>query len=79
MVDPLFARNVIPLDAQRRACIFCGKPTAYFRRAGVDVFAHSFPSCKPFSHVLEQLANHVQQASEDLLREALEVPLGKNN
>jgi hypothetical protein len=77
-MDPLFARNVVPLDAQRRPCIFCGRPTAYYKRCGVDVFAHVAPSCKPFSSVLEQLANHVQQASEELLREALEVPRARN-
>lgn len=77
-MDPLFAANVIPLEAQRRPCIFCNRPTAYFKRGGVDVFAHSAPSCKPFSAVLEQLANHVQQASEELLHEALGVARGNN-
>lgn len=73
MIDIL---TVIPLDAQRRPCIFCGRPTAYFRRNGLDLFAHSRPSCQPFASVLEQLANHVQQASEELLEKALGISRG---
>lgn len=60
-VHPLFARHVVPIDSQRRPCIFCGRPTAYLRRAGLDVFAHSVPSCPQFAGVLEQLANHAPQ------------------
>lgn len=68
---------LIPLE-QHRPCIFCGRPTAHFRNAGAEGFAHAAPACKPYAALIERVATRLHLRSQLLVLEALGGEHGTN-
>lgn len=47
--------QLIPADAERAACAFCGEDIASWWRDGMVLFWHRLPHCKGFVQALEPL------------------------